>query len=90
LVPIYGNERFDSLRFAGLDISGTVISRIRQQARDFPPRLRQGRDPVQHRPHLFFVVARLGQARRNDQQRACIDCGLGVVGWLEAAPRLRA
>ena len=78
-VPLDGDERVNAVRLAGADILGAVKTSVRQQLFHLAQRFRQCRQLLEHRHHLFLVVAGLGDGRGDDQHGGSINRSLGVV-----------
>ncbi len=85
-IALGGDQRLDSGRFAGVDVSFAEVTRVGQALLGLVEALGQVLQLLEHRRHLLLVVGRLHDLRHQHQHGVGIDDGLGVVALLEAAP----
>ena len=84
-LPAGGDQRLDAGLGAGIDIGRAEVAAIGQQRIGPSHFVGQGRDLVDHRRELLFVVGRLHHLGHNHQQAAFSDEGLRIVALLEPA-----
>ncbi len=82
----HGDQWLDPGLLARRDVVGAEIARVDECLLHLDQVRGQRPQALKHRHHLLFVIHRLGDPGRHDEETLGIDNRLGVVALLEAAP----